>query len=81
PIRPTKRLPDIPTGEQWRFSVGLEHAFTEAMIMGFSYTFIYGGKGEYNNAAQPPASAGVVLDGHHQDNYLHFIGVTARWRF
>ncbi|MHC4899799.1 MAG: OmpP1/FadL family transporter, partial [Planctomycetota bacterium] len=38
PIRPTKRLPDIPTGEQWRFSVGLEHAFTEAMIMGFSYT-------------------------------------------
>jgi len=81
PIRNTKRLPDIPTGEQWRLSVGMEHEYTETVILGFAYTFIYGGAGKYTHAPQPPASSGVVLDGRHQDNFVHYFGLTARWKF
>ncbi|MHC5066349.1 MAG: OmpP1/FadL family transporter [Planctomycetota bacterium] len=80
PIRAKKRLPDIPVGEAWRFSLGTEHAFSESTIIGATYTFLYGGNASYDSAPQPPDGS-VVVDGRHEKNYVHFIGLTARFKF
>ncbi len=80
PIRAKKRLPDIPVGEAWRFSVGTEHALSESTIIGATYTFLYGGNASYDRAPQPPDGS-VVLDGRHEHNFIHFFGLTARFKF
>jgi len=60
--------------------LGTEHDVSETLMLGATYTFIYGGNASYDNATQPPGGA-AILDGRHENNYVHIIGATLRVKF
>lgn len=54
-----QRFPDTPVGEQFRFSLGVEHDFGEGKKVGLSYTFMYSPM-EMDEVALP---GGAIVDG------------------
>ncbi len=80
PVKASKRLPDLPVGEQYRFSVGGQHNLSPTLTAGVSYTLIWSGPGDVDQVALPPAR-GVVLDGEYDPFFLHALGFTLTGRF
>ncbi len=80
PVRDSKRLPDIPVFEAYRFSTGIQHEFNEHVEVGFSYTLIWFGPAEVDHVALPPGNT-VVLDGHYNHAVAHFLGLNLIARF
>ncbi|MHC4945073.1 MAG: OmpP1/FadL family transporter, partial [Planctomycetota bacterium] len=66
-------LPDIPVGEQYRISLGVEHDFGNARF-GLTYTF-FSTDVEIDQVALPPSNS-VILDGEYDQSQIHFVGLT-----
>jgi long-chain fatty acid transport protein len=80
PVAASKRTPDLPVGQWWRWSIGAQRKLNERMEIGFSYTFVWFGKGDVDNVALPP-NGSVVLDGRYKQNSAHFLGINFKWKF
>jgi len=80
PVAASKRIPDLPIGQWWRWSIGAQRKLNERMELGFSYTFVWFGIGNVDNVALPPDGS-VVLDGRYQQNSAHFWGINFKWKF
>ena len=80
PVAASKRTPDLPVGQWWRWSIGAQRKLNERMEIGFSYTFVWFGKGDVDNVPLPPDGS-VVLDGRYQQNSAHFWGINFKWKF
>jgi long-chain fatty acid transport protein len=66
-------LPDIPVGEQYRISLGVEHNFGHARF-GLTYTY-FSTDVEIDQVALPPSNT-VILDGEYDQSQIHFVGMT-----
>ncbi len=80
PVAASKRTPDLPVGQWWRWSIGAQRKLNERMELGFSYTFVWFGEGNVDNVALPPDGS-VVLDGRYKQNSAHFLGINFKWKF
>jgi len=80
PVAASKRTPDLPVGQWWRWSIGAQRRLNERMELGFSYTFVWFGEGNVDNVALPPDGS-VVLDGRYKQNSAHFLGINFKWKF
>ena len=80
PVAASKRTPDLPIGQWWRWSIGAQRKLNERMELGFSYTFVWFGIGNVDIVALPPDGS-VVLDGRYQQNSAHFWGINFKWKF
>ena len=80
PVAASKRTPDLPVGQWWRWSIGAQRKLNETMELGFSYTFVWFGRGIVDDVALPPDGS-VVLDGRYQQNSAHFWGINFKWKF
>jgi len=74
PIDDDKRLPDVPAGDQFRFSLGGEHDFGEGKVVAFSYTLLYQPM-DIDRVPISPNGA-VVLDGEYDRSFVHFFGLS-----
>jgi long-chain fatty acid transport protein len=72
PVDDDELLPDIPVGDQYRFSVGLQKDFGQGKVLGLSYTLLYSDI-DVDMVALPPSNA-VVLDGDYDPAMMHFLG-------
>lgn len=72
PVDDDKRLPDIPVGEQFRFSLGAQHDFGQGKVFGISYTLLYSPMDM--DSVQLPG--GIVLDGEYDPSMVHLIGMS-----
>jgi long-chain fatty acid transport protein len=70
PVKDSKRLPDIPVGEAYRFSIGQRFAPVEHVELFASYTGLWSGDPEVDNVVFPD---GTVLNGKYQPSWIHFI--------
>ncbi|MCP3903026.1 MAG: hypothetical protein GY715_05255 [Planctomycetes bacterium] len=77
PVDDDKRLPDIPVGEQWRFSGGYQHDFGDGKIFGVSYTLLWQPM-DVTNVALPN---GAVLNGEYDPGFIHILGITYTLEF
>ena len=80
PVAASKRTPDLPVGQWWRWSIGAQRKLNETMELGFSYTFVWFGEGNVDNVPLPPDGR-VVLDGRYKQNSAHFLGINFKWKF
>ena len=80
PVAASKRTPDLPIGQWWRWSIGAQRKLNERMEIGVSYTFVWFGEGNVDNVPLPPDGS-VVLDGRYQQNSAHFWGINFKWQF
>ena len=80
PVNPSKRTPDLPASEQYRFSTGLQYALGENVTFGLSYTFLWFGNPEIHTVDLPGPSGGN-LDGEYDASWGQFIGLNFSWRF
>ena len=74
PSKDKDTLPDLPVGDQYRFSIGAQHDFGEGKVFGVSYTALYSDI-EIDRVALPPGGT-VVIDGDYDRALVHFIGLT-----
>jgi long-chain fatty acid transport protein len=81
PVKASRRTPDLPVGEQYRISAGVQRAVGESLTLGFSYTFLWLGNPGVRQVAIPPRLLGVVLDGEYEPSMVHTFGLTLQWRF
>ena len=79
PVDAEDFLPDIPVGEQFRFSVGVQKHVAPGITYGLSYTLMYQPM-DINNVALPP-TGDVTLNGEYDDPFVHFIGMTISLKF
>jgi long-chain fatty acid transport protein len=79
PVRDSKRLPDIPIGEGYRFSVGTEFTPGEAVKIALAYTFLWMGKMEVDQVTLPGST--VTLDGEYNPSSIHFLGIMLEVNF
>ena len=80
PVKASKRLPDLPVGEQYRFSFGMQHNLSEVITASFSYTLIWSGPGDVDQVLLPPDGS-VILDGDYDPFFIHALGFTFSGRF
>jgi long-chain fatty acid transport protein len=80
PVSNSKRLPDIPAGAQFRFSLGSEHPVAKNITMGIAYTLTYSPGMGVDNVALPP-SGDTILDGDYDPTFLHFVTLNVSLRF
>lgn len=80
PVSDSRRLPDIPVGETWRFSLGLETDLTENTTLGLSYTLAWMKDMDLDDVSLPPQFRSS-LSGEFEDSKIHFVGITLRYRF
>ena len=80
PVTDSKRTPDLPASEQYRFSTGLQYALGENTTLGLSYTFLWFGNPEMDTVNLPGPSGGN-LDGEYDASWGQFIGLNFIWRF
>jgi long-chain fatty acid transport protein len=80
PVSKSKRLPDIPAGGQFRFSLGSEHPVAKNITLGIAYTFVYSPSMEVDNVPLPP-SGSTILDGDYDPTFLHFVTLNVSFRF
>jgi long-chain fatty acid transport protein len=90
PVGASKRLPDIPASEAYRFSVGAEFAVADNIVLAPSYTLVWFGDAEVDSVTLPPTRtdafplgnpATVVLDGDYDPYFAHFVGFKLVIRF
>ncbi len=79
PVDDSKRLPDLPVGEQYRFSFGVQHDLSAVLTASFSYTLLWSGPGNVDQVTLPGGT--VVLDGDYDPNFIHALGFTFSGRF
>ena len=79
PVDDDKRLPDIPVGEQFRFSVGLQHDFGEGKVFAISYTGLYSPM-DVDGVALPP-NGDVILSGEYDPAFISLIGFQLSLQF
>ncbi len=75
-----KRLPDIPAGGQFRFSLGSEHPVAKNITLGIAYTFVYSPSMEVDYVPLPPTGA-TTLDGDYDPTFMHFVTLNVSLRF
>jgi long-chain fatty acid transport protein len=80
PVKNSKRLPDIPVGEAYRFSAGAQFRAASNIELGVSYTFLWMGDMGVDEIALPP-SGSVVLDGDYNPAHIHFLALMLQFRF
>jgi long-chain fatty acid transport protein len=80
PVSDDKRLPDIPVGGQFRFSVGSEHPVAKNITLGIAYTLIYSPDLKVDNIPLPPGGD-PILDGDYDPTYMHFVTLNVSLRF
>ena len=80
PVKAKNRLPDIPAGENYRFSGGLSFAAAKNIDLGLTYTFLWLGNMEIDELALPPSQT-VLLDGKYDPGHVHFVGIHVRFSF
>ncbi len=71
PVDDNQRLPDIPVGEQFRFSLGIQHDFGHGKTFGASYTLLYQPM-DFDQVALP---GGIVLNGEYDPSMIHMVGM------
>ena len=83
PVSGSKRLPDIPAGGQFRFSLGSEHPVAKNITLGIGYTFVYSPDMEVDNVALPTPVGDPprILDGDYDPTFLHFVTLNVSFRF
>jgi long-chain fatty acid transport protein len=77
PVDDEDRLPDLPVGEQFRASIGLQHDFGDGKVFGISYTFMYSPM----DIDQVQIPSGVIIDGEYDNAFLHFVGLNLNLSF
>ena len=77
PVDDNERLPDIPVGEQFRFSVGVGHDFGQGKTVGLGYTLLYQPM-DMDEVALP---GGVIVDGDYDKAIVHMVGLSLNVAF
>ncbi len=72
PVDDDQRLPDIPVGEQFRFSLGLKHDFGSGKVFSAHYTLLY----QPMDVTQVALPGGIVLNGEYDPSMVHMIGAS-----
>ncbi len=72
PVDDDQRLPDIPVGEQFRFSLGLKHDFGSGKVFSAHYTLLY----QPMDVTQDALPGGIVLNGEYDPSMVHMIGAS-----
>jgi long-chain fatty acid transport protein len=80
PVTASKRLPDIPVGENYRFSGGLSFDAASNIELGLTYTFLWFGNMEIDQLALPPSQT-LILDGKYDPGHVHFVGIHVSFSF
>ncbi len=80
PVKSSRLLPDIPTSEQYRFSVGLQARPKEYLEISLSYQFLWFAGLEFDDVALPPVGS-VVLNGDYDPAWANQAGVSVRVKF
>lgn len=80
PVKASRRLPDIPVGEGYRFSTGLGFRVASNIHLGLTYTFLWFGGMEIDQLALPPIET-VILDGKYDPGHMHFVGIHVTFSF
>ena len=76
----SKRLPDIPVSENYRFSVGARVPVASNINLGLTYTLMWMGNDmEIDNVLLPDGA--TVLDGKYDPARIHFLGIHMQIRF
>jgi long-chain fatty acid transport protein len=78
PVNSRLLLPDIPAGEQYRFSAGLQLRPQDYLEISFGYQFLWLGGLSFNQVALPNA---VVLDGNYDPDFVNQVGVNFHIKF
>jgi long-subunit fatty acid transport protein len=78
PIDDDDRLPDIPVGEQYRFSIGGQRDFGSGKVFSLAYTFLYTPM-DVDNVQLPGAN--IVLDGEYDPSWIHFFTASYSIKF
>lgn len=85
PVKASRRTPDLPVGEGYRWSVGLHHRHSERVKFGLTYTFLWFGNMDVDEVSIPPngiAQTGrVILDGQYDPAYIHWVALHLSYRF
>ena len=81
PVIGSKRLPDLPVDEQYRFSLCVQHNLSPTLIASVNYTFLWNGGQSDVNRLTLPTNPNVTLDGEYDPNLIHILGVTVVSRF
>jgi long-chain fatty acid transport protein len=79
PVEDDRMLPDIPAGEQYRFSVGVQRDVGDGKVFSLGYTLMYTDI-EIDQVALPPGGS-VVLDGDYDPSFVHFFGFSLALSF
>ena len=79
PVDDDKVLPDLPVGDQYRFSVGVQKDFGQGKIFGIGYTLLYSSV-DVDSVALPPSDT-VVLSGEYDPNMIHFLSMNLTLSF
>ena len=66
------RLPDIPSDDQLRFSIGSEFQAADNITLSASYSYVYFGSADIDKVSLP---GGAVIDGDYGPNEIHFVGM------
>ena len=81
PVESSKRLPDIPASEAYRFSAGAKLPVAVNIDLGLTYTFMWMGNDvKIDEVALPPTGT-TVLDGRYDPAWIHFVGIQIDLRF
>ena len=78
PVKASRRTPDLPVGEAYRFSTGIQYDYSENVTLGLTYTFLWFGNMKVNHSEIP---GGATLDGQYDPAWGQFIGATFQWSF
>jgi long-subunit fatty acid transport protein len=79
-VKSSRLLPDIPAGEQYRFSAGVQFRPKEYLEISVGYQFLWFGDLEFDQVALPPSNQ-VVLDGRYDPAWAQQASLSLRVRF
>jgi long-subunit fatty acid transport protein len=79
-VKSSRRLPDIPAGEQYRFSAGLQYRPTDYLELSLSYQFLWFANLDFDDVALPPSNA-VVLNGGYGPAFANQAGFSVDVKF
>jgi long-chain fatty acid transport protein len=70
--------PDLPMGEQWRFGLGAQYAWSERLTLGCAYELLWTGDLDMDLERGPLAGR---VSGTYEDVAMHFVNLNLVWRF
>lgn len=70
--------PDLVAGEQWRFGIGCQYAYSENLTIGFGYTLAWTGDLDMDINRGPLAGE---VSGTYEKTALHFTNLNLIWKF